>query len=136
MIADAALALRRAIHARLISDAPLVSRLGGQSIYDAPPRNASMPYVAYGPVRSRDWSTATETGAEHSIEIEIWSEYHGAQEAIEIAALVVQSLASASLQPDGQELVLLRCNTIDTRREKAGRFVVARLTFRALTEAA
>ena len=55
---SAAWELQKAIHGKLASDAGVLAVLGGARIYDEVPRGAAFPYVTFGGVTSRDWSTA------------------------------------------------------------------------------
>ena len=134
MIAAASLALRKAVLASLTADAPLAARLGGPRIFDEAPRAANPPYVGFGDIRSRDWSTSTDAGAEHTLTIEIWSQHHGAQEPLEIAAFVAAALSAAPPAPVGHRLISILPQSVETRREDAGRFIRARQIFRAITE--
>ena len=134
MTAGATIALWRAVHTALINDSALTTRLGGPKVFDEAPRGATPPYVAFGDARSRDWSTSTEPGVEHSMVIDTWSQLHGVQEALEISALVVDALENAALAPAGHRLILLRAVSVETRREDGGRFIRARQGFRAITE--
>ena len=134
MIAASAIALRKAAHALLIADTALLTRLGGPAVFDEAPRNTSPPCVTLGEIRSRDWSTSTDKGAEHNLIIEIWSQHHGAQEALEIASLVAQALETGPVTLSGHHLVSLRAQSLETRRENNGRTTRARQLFRVITE--
>jgi hypothetical protein len=59
---NSAVSLRAAIHGALTADAPLTALLGGEKIYDEPPRDAALPYVTLGEDVIADGSTATEDG--------------------------------------------------------------------------
>ena len=61
---SAARALQEAVFAALTADAELEALLGGANVFDGAPRNAAAPYVHLGEIVARDWSTATEAGAE------------------------------------------------------------------------
>jgi hypothetical protein len=128
------IALRKAILSRLLADSALVARLGGARVHDEAPRGATQPYVVFAQSRSRDWSTMTEAGREHSLSLDVWSARTGAREALEIAALVAAALDDQSLPLDGHVLVNLQVREIDTARENSNRFVRARLRLRAITE--
>ena len=51
---SAANALRRALHAALLADAPLLAGLGGARIYDVPPAGVDFPYVTLGEAQVAD----------------------------------------------------------------------------------
>ena len=46
-MATAALALQQAIFSTLTNDAPLVTLLSGERVYDAVPARADFPYIAF-----------------------------------------------------------------------------------------
>ena len=54
----------RAAHAALAADAALIALLGGDHIHEHVPARARPPYLALAVPVIRDWSTATEDGAE------------------------------------------------------------------------
>ena len=86
-----ALALQAAVVAALGADAG-VSALVGTRIYDVPPREVTFPYVTIGPANVTDWSTSTEAGAEHRLELHIWSRQRGKKETYEIMAALEAAL--------------------------------------------
>ena len=128
-------ALRKSIHSFLIADAALTEMLNGPRIYDEAPRGTEPPYVTFGDARSRDWSTATDRGEEHFVQLDVWSAQRGARQALAVATRVQDLLDDGNLSLDNHTLVNLRFQQIDTRRENQGRFVRASLRFRAVTEA-
>ena len=132
---SAARALQEAVFAALSADAELETLLGGANIFDGAPRNAEAPYVHLGELSERDWSTATEPGAEISFAVVAWSRLPGRAEAIAIAERVRAVLHDAALVLDGFALVNLRHIATETARAEKpeGRRAVAR--FRAVVEA-
>ncbi|MGE3246409.1 MAG: DUF3168 domain-containing protein [Beijerinckiaceae bacterium] len=134
MIASATLALRKAVREVLIADQGLAARLGGARIYDEAPAQVEPPYVAFADVRTRDWSSASGSGAEHFLALEIWSKHRGVLECLEIAGLIEGVLDDAPLQVEGRHLVLIQLQSTETIRRDKGRLALARVTFRALTE--
>ena len=58
-------ALRAAIHDALSADGALTAALGGQRVYDAPPRGAAFPYVTLGEARLVDASSDGGETQEH-----------------------------------------------------------------------
>jgi nucleotide-binding universal stress UspA family protein len=128
------LSLRAAIRARLLASAPLLARLGGSHVYDEAPRNSRPPYIVFTQGEMRDWSTMTETGAEHLVVLEVWSDKPGAREALEIAGAVADLLHDEQLPLAGATCVHARIASVETLRQNANRFVRARLRLRALVE--
>ena len=135
MSAVAALELRMALRNALQADSALSARLGGSDrVYDEAPPHGQTPYIVLGDIRVRDWSTSSDTGAEHIVVLEIWSRHHGVHECMEIAALVETVTDSDSLSLPAQNIVLLRSETIETSRRDRGRLTVARMRLRALID--
>ena len=130
----AELALQEAVFSALAADATLQALLGGANVFDGAPRNAVAPYVHLGELVARDWSTATETGAELNFAIVAWSRLPGRSEGFSIAERVVALLHDAALTLDGYRLVNLRHVATETARmeKPEGRRTVAR--FRAVVE--
>lgn len=131
---SAALALRAAIRSALVADAPLVALLGGPHVHDDAPRDLAPPYVTFGPTRLRDWSTSSDEGAEHQLELDVWGGAESMRPTLNIADAVVAALDGAPLALGGHRLVDLRFVTLETRRERNGRQARVSLRFRALTE--
>lgn len=130
------IAFRQAIRQQLLANAPLVSALGGPHVYDEVPRHQSTPYIVLAQSEARDWSTMTETGAEHLLTLEVWSRQHGALEALEIAGQAAALLHDASLTMTGATCAVVRVTSLETSRAHANRFVCARIRLRALIEIA
>ena len=133
---SAARALQEAVFSALAGDAALSALLGGPRVYDGTPRNAEAPYVHLGKMDARDWSTATETGAEIEFEVVAWSRAPGRSETLAIAERVRMLLHDAALTLNGYRLVNLRHVATETARvaKPEGRRATAR--FRAAVEAA
>jgi hypothetical protein len=131
---NSAASLRAAIHGALIADAPLTSLLGGERIYDEPPRDAALPYVTFGENAISDGSTATEAGDEHALTLHVWSRQGGHKEAHLICGAVLEALADAPLALEGHHLANLRFIVADVRREPDGRTYHGLVRLRALTE--
>lgn len=127
------IALRKALRSALLAHSALVARLGGPRCYDEAPQGAQPPYITLGDVRSRDWSTASDDGAEHVVALDIWSRHHGVEEALDIAELTSQALAAMPAMT-GHRLVSMRLQSSETRRENKGQIARTRLQFRAVTE--
>jgi hypothetical protein len=134
MTISSATALREAIRTRLMGDPALAQLPGGGLVRDEAPRGAVTPYMTFGKIISRDWSTCTETGAEHFVLIEVWSSQPGVAEAVRLAGEVTRLLHDAVLVLADHNLVSIRLTSVETRREGNGRFARATLRFRAVTE--
>ncbi len=129
-----AVSLRSAIRGALAADTPLVSLLGGEKIYDEPPREAVLPYVTLGQDVIADGSTSTERGEEHSLTLHVWSRQGGHREAHVLAGAVLEALIDAPLSLDGHHLANMRFVVADVRRENDGRTYHGIVRLRALTE--
>src|SRR4029079_14601476 len=112
----------------------LISALGGQKIYDEPPREAAFPYVTLGATRIAALSAGSEPGLEHQLTLHAWSRQGGQREAHVIAGALLQALDDAPLALAGHRLVNFRFATADIRRESDGRTYRALVRFRAVTE--
>lgn len=80
----------------------------------------------------RDWSTATETGSEHSLAVHVWSRADGSKEAKLAADAVRDALDGADLALIG--LVSIRHLATEHARESDGETVHAVVRFRAVME--
>ena len=132
---SAARALQEAVFSALAGDAALAALIGGAHVYDGAPRNAEAPYVHLGEINARDWSTATEAGAEIEFEVVAWSRAPGQSETLAVAERVRVLLHDAALALAGWRLVNLRHIATETARvgKPEGRRATAR--FRAVVEA-
>ena len=130
---SAALALRAAIHQRLVGDPDLGALLNAR-IYDEVPGNARLPYLVLSGIESRDAGTGTERGEEHRLVLDLWSQAGGLGEALVAASQVVTLLDDAPLGLSGHALANLRWVATDARRTADGRYRFASLRFRAVTE--
>jgi len=126
--------LQKAVYGALVADAALVALLGGARVYDEVPRGAAFPYVSFGPSNVRDWSTGTETGAEHLFTLRAWSKAGGEKEVHRVLEAVRAALHEAALTLDGYRLVSLRHETSDTMRGADGETYQGVVRFRAVTE--
>jgi hypothetical protein len=127
-------ALQQAVFAALTADAELMGLLGGAHVFDGAPRNAAQPYVHLGEMNARDWSTATEPGAEILFSVVAWSGRPGRAETLAIAERVRAVLHDAALPLAGWRLVNLRHVATESARDGKDRRALAR--FRAALEPA
>lgn len=126
------IALRKAVRARLAADSALMQRVSG--VFDEPPGNVALPYVAFGDAQARDWSSSLSAGVEQFLVLHAWSQQRSVSEALDIAHRVVRLLDEAPLAVEGHRLVDLRFLSLETRRDNGGRFARASLRFRAALE--
>ena len=97
-------------------------------------REDAAPYLQFGDVSSRDWSTTSDAGAEHVLHLHVWSMQQGLKEALEIAADAQRILDDSALTLGGHRLVSIQYVSTESRREQSGRFARISLRFRAVTE--
>ncbi len=120
----AALDLRRRVMAALGQSGELAVALGGPGrILDRAPALAA-PFILFGTLEVRDYSTATEAGEEHLLALDIWTAADQPAKAMELAALVREALSP--LAPDYL--------STRSRRVAASRLLVTTLTMRWVTE--
>lgn len=127
-------ALKRAVHARLVGDAALVTLLGGAKIHDHPPPGLRFPYVTFGNATVDDWSAAEEEGFEILLTMHGWSRETGARQVLAIADRLRQLLHRAPPAADGFRLVDLLLVRCETGYEADAAVHHAALDFRALME--
>ncbi len=81
-------ALQDAILTALAADTALITALGSaRRLFDAPPPGMPLPYVLYGPVSTRDWSTGTDPGAEHIVTLTVRAHAAARRSAHDIATI-------------------------------------------------
>jgi hypothetical protein len=133
---DPSFALRKAIHAQLSADGPLLTLLGPGRIHDEVPRGREPPYVVIGEGQIRDWSASLYRGHEHLMLLAAWSKEGGAKEVFAIAEAVLASLEGLAPALDGHRLVNLVGLATDVKREAERRLLRATIRIRAVTEVA
>jgi hypothetical protein len=131
---SAANQLLTAIQARLADDAELSNMIGPEGLRDRLVSGRKLPAVIVADLASTDYSTATETGAEHLLTLEIWTDAGGRREAAIIAERLQALLHDAPLSPQSHHLVSLLHLSTRTRRDQKARLHVAEIRFRAVTE--
>jgi hypothetical protein len=128
-------ALQKALHARLVADAPLLALLGAARIYDDVPRSPTFPYITYGASVIRDWSTGSDDAHEHVVSLHVWSRGAGRKPVFEILGAVEAALDQQALTLDSHRLINLRHEFSDVRRDGDGETWHGVLRLRAVTEA-
>jgi hypothetical protein len=132
---SAANELLTAIQTHLADDADLSAMIGPEGLRDRLVSGRKLPAVIIADIASNDYSTATETGAEHLLTLEIWTDAGGRKEAASIAERLRALLHEAPLSLETHHLVSLLHLSTRTRREAKTRLHVAEVRFRAVTEA-
>lgn len=133
---SAALELQRAVFASLHADAELTAAMGEVRLYDQAPANAKFPYLTFGRTSVYDWSTDTESGAEHLVTLHVWSKERGKSQCHALIETVRKALDDAALTLDGHALIRLRAEYSEIRHEDDNDVHHGLIRFRALTEAA
>lgn len=82
--------IQQAVYGALAGDATLGGLVTG--VYDAPAPAAVLPYVTIGDCIVLDWSTASFTGAEYRLTIDIWTRTEGQRSAKAILDATVAAL--------------------------------------------
>ncbi len=126
--------LLAAIHERLTDDAELSGMIGPEGLRDRLVSGRKLPAAIVADLASNDYSTATETGAEHLLTLEIWTDAGGRRQAAIIAERLQTLLHDAPLSLESHHLVSLLHLSTRTRREQKARLHVAEIRFRAVTE--
>ncbi len=130
-----AFGLQQAIFAALSASSDLQALIGNPPrLFDLVPRDSAFPYVVLGDGSESDWSTSTEDGTEHSLQIDVWSRSTGHKEAKQIADVIRALMNNAALTVSGATLIDVRYLTTEFSREPDGQTFRARLTLRAVTE--
>ncbi len=133
---NGAAALQKALFEALKNDGQLIEILGGARVYDQVPPRASFPYVTLGDTVSRDWSTASEEGGEHFLNIRIWARESGRKRVLDIAARIATRLDESPVTPDGHRLVNLMLTEVLTRAVDGLGGYLGAMRYRAVTEPA
>jgi hypothetical protein len=126
--------LQKALFAALAADATLLALLGGARVYDDVPQASAFPYIAFGPSTTRDWSTASDTGSEHAITLNVWSQGKGRAQVHQIMTAARDALHGQALSLDGHRLINLRHEFSEARRSTDGETYHGTARFRAVTE--
>ncbi|MCB1385915.1 MAG: DUF3168 domain-containing protein [Nitratireductor sp.] len=130
----AALELQTAIVAALRQSSALTGLLGGAHVYDDVPDSRRPPYVVIGPLETVDWSTSTEEGEEHFIEIAAWSQGNGRKQAVAAAAEIRSALSALPASLPGHVIVNFAHETTRSEADPDDRHFKAVASFRAVTE--
>lgn len=131
---NAALALQKAMRDALLAHAPLTTLLGGQHIYDEPPRGEPPSHVVFDFIETRDWGVKDQMAHEHFVSLEIMTNERGRTLAQSIANEIETALHDVALTLVAHKLVNLRMVFWSVARAKSGKTFSATMRFRAATE--
>ena len=131
---DPGWALQKAIYGVLTSDADVIAALGGAHIYDHVPRKTARPYVTFARSVTRDWSTGSDAGHEHTLTLRVWAQATGAKKAAAVSDAIRAALHDQALALDGHRLVNLQHEFSEIRRVEDGETLSGIVRFRAVTE--
>jgi hypothetical protein len=98
----AGLAMQRLVVAAVVG----IDGLSG--VFDGPPTGAVPPYLVIGPELITDWSTKTEFGHEHRVQLRLWDDGRSAARIKPLMGAVEAALAGLSGSADGHRLVSSR----------------------------
>ena len=127
--------LQRAIFETLGADSALAAALGGERIYDQPPKNVASPYITFGRTSVYDWATGSELDGEQLFTLHVWSKAKGDTETLQIMEIMRARLADASLPLDGHEPVRLTLQFAEARYDEDLAVHHGLLRFRAVSGA-
>jgi len=127
-------ALQQAMFAKLTNDSALLALLGGLHVWDDVPVRAAFPYVTFAAGAERDWSTGADTGSEHTVTLHVWSRSGGRKETLAIIEALRACLHEAALELSGHQLINLRHESSDVRRDGDGETYQGIVRLRAVTE--
>jgi hypothetical protein len=136
VVTSPALALRAALRACCLTDAPLAALMGGAAkVYDEPPRGDAPVYAVFGPAELRDWSTSSDRGHEQFASLVVWAKPGSAASALAAAERMAALVHDADLALAGHRLVSLTVSAIEIDRDPETKLARATLKLRAVTEA-
>lgn len=124
---------------QLLSADPGVAALTGGRIHDAPlpPEAEAEPdgiYVTLGDETVRDWSTASDRGAEHLVSIAVHAPRRGYAEAKQAAGAISDALLGGTVTLSRGRVVLVRFVDARTRRQENGALRRIDMRFRMTVE--
>jgi len=133
-MSSAAGQLHEAVFKALAADADLLAELGPGRLFDQVPERAAFPYIVLGRQLTSDWSTATEDGEVIVFFVHIWTDEKGRGQLSKLEAHVKRVLAADLPAMANTELVNLRFQLGEHRRDRNSRHRQGVLRFRGVTE--
>jgi len=86
--------VQKAVRTLLTGDTEVTDRV--QGIYDDVPQNEALPYITIGDISSSSFRTHSRFGQMLALEVNIWSDYEGNYEALDIAEEVNRLLGDVT----------------------------------------
>lgn len=126
-------ALQRVCFQALSADPALTTLLGADRIFDRVPERVRPPYVVLGQSMVSDWSTATEDGEAIVFFIHVWSKSSD-RDQCHAAQQEVKRVLESGLSLPATNLVALRFQLTDTRRDRPSGYLHGVMRFRAVIE--
>lgn len=133
---NGASALQKALYEALKNDDELIETLGGEHVYDHVPPKTPFPYITLGETLSKDWSTSSEPGGEHFLNIQIWAREAGRKRVLDIAGRIATRLDEAPLEVDGHRVVNFMLTEVLARNTDGFGSYLGTMRYRAVTEPA
>lgn len=131
---NASIALQKTIFNALSASSSLIDALGGLYIFDNPPVNQKLPFISFGKLVEKDWNTSTEKGAEHIVEVIVWSSRRGRKELLTLAGHTQDAIRQITgIHNDHNIVNIEHIETVTERENKSGNFKAA-ITFRCVSE--
>jgi len=129
-------ALQKALYQVLSTDTVLAPLVGNRIFDDAPVSDPPTmhPFLVIGEGSLRDWSTSTEDGAEHIIDIRVYSRSGGRSETKLILEAVDTALRGAAPNITGHVLINLTMQRQEVRMASDGETHLGLIRFRVVTE--
>lgn len=127
-------ALQTSLLAALFADAELAASLGGNHVFDAPPKGQKPPYVAISrhDALSRDGDAAP--GHDHRLLVQCWHPEPSRKAVLEIAERVIAVALEASLTSEGLCVTHIQHDRTDTAIDFETGYARAAIVLRAFTE--
>ena len=129
--------LQEALFQLLTTDAACIAAFGGR-VFDGPPpltrADEEGAYLILGDEEARDWSTKTETGAVHLIQLDVHAPRHGFGDAKRAAAAASDAVLSGAITPSRGHVVNARFVDARTDRDQNDALRRIRMRFRLVLE--
>ena len=126
--------LQGAAYTALAASAELSALIGAGRIYDDVPKDQRPPYVVFGKSIHSDWSTDSETGMVHEIELHAWARESGRKEIFKIQEVLIDVLTTMPAQLGGHHLVNLTHEQSEIEARDKHRAFRGISRFRAVSE--
>lgn len=126
--------LQQALVAALVAD-PTIAALANGQVFDEPPRDTgdAVPIVLLGEETVTPWATATESGAEHRVEIAVVGQAHGFSVLKPLADAVCGAVLGLAAV-DGGRIVNAAFLSARTRRDALRQMRRIDMSFRIVIE--